>query len=185
MADDEEKQPEENAEPSTPGAARKWLARLTGRLSLGVLLGISIGLHVLGVWYFRDQSTEAPPSGEVTIGKFEFHDRGSPATAIAAASFRLHVGLLEAIEDRGRTAIDQRRFRVQESVEQLLREAHGADFEDAGLPELKRALQERINRVLGFRAVEDVIVTDLAIERREQPAIETATSESTPDNSSS
>ena len=51
------------------------------------------------------------------------------------------------------------------TFEELLRRAHGGDFEDPGLQELKRQLQERINQALGIRAVADVIVTDLRLRR--------------------
>jgi len=76
--------------------------------------------------------------------------------------------------------LDACRFRVQQNVEELLRRAHGGDFDDPGLGELKRQLQERINERSG-RAIAEVIVTDLKLQHNGQDAgLVTGTAESVP-----
>ena len=50
-----------------------------------------------------------------------------------------------------------------------MRRAHGGDFEDPLLAGLKQKLQEHINQTLGIRVIDDVIITELKLERREGP----------------
>ena len=52
-----------------------------------------------------------------------------------------------------------------QDVEELLRRAHGTDFADPALTELKRQLQETVNHSLELRAIDEVIVTGLAVEQ--------------------
>ena len=68
-----------------------------------------------------------------------------------------------------------RRYAVQQDIEELLRQAHGADFADPVLGELKRQLQEQINRTLEMRAISQVIITDLELHQSDStPAREVA-----------
>jgi len=60
-----------------------------------------------------------------------------------------------------RTRLAARKFKVQQDVEQLLRQAHPDDFADPVLAGLKRQLQEQINESLGLRAISEVIITSL------------------------
>jgi hypothetical protein len=60
-----------------------------------------------------------------------------------------------------------KRLRVQQAVEELIRRAHGGDFDDPLLAGLKQQLQEEINEALGIRVIDDVIITDLKLTRKE------------------
>jgi len=73
--------------------------------------------------------------------------------------------LLDDMQHIGKIRLDDRKFKVQQEVEQLLREAAAGDFDDPKLAELKRQLQETINQVAGKRVIKEVIITDLSIHR--------------------
>jgi hypothetical protein len=107
--------------------------------------------------------------GEVTLGDFQFVAPLAPEHSIRRAEFRLHVSLLEQAERPGRHLLTAKRYRVQQRIEQLLRRAHGGDFQDPALTELRRQLQEAINETLGRCVVEEVIITDLCLERAAGP----------------
>ncbi|MEX0866374.1 MAG: hypothetical protein WD030_03380, partial [Pirellulales bacterium] len=77
-----------------------------------------------------------------------------------------------------RQRLEMHQYRVQQNVEELLRQAHGGDFSDPTLAELKRQMQEKINDTIAVRGISDVIITDLRLQRREghsmEPSTETA-----------
>ena len=109
---------------------------------------------------------------EISLGEFEFIGEDLPGSHIASAKFRIHISLLTEVDRPARMLLAMRRFQVQQDVEELLRQAHAGDFDDPTLTELKRQLQETINRTLGQRVIADVIITDLAFEKiaaAEQP----------------
>lgn len=101
---------------------------------------------------------------ELSIGEFRFLADANERSPIIAATFSLHLALIPEAEAVGLARLASHKFRVQQGVEQLLRQAHGGDFEDPRLGDLKRQLQEQVNETLGVRAVADVIVTDLELE---------------------
>ncbi len=144
----------------------------TSRVTLALLLAVSLVLHGIGFWYFRGTSATAMPEGEVTLGQFVFEEGQMSTASITSAEFTLHVDLLEAVDQKARRRLERRRFRVKQDVEELMRLAKGADFEPTAIDQLKRTLHERINASLGMRVVDEVIITDLRIDRR--PATEVA-----------
>jgi len=83
---------------------------------------------------------------------------------------RLYITLLDGFQQRGRQQLAANRNRVQQDIEQLLRQAHPGDFEDPCLTELKRRIQAQINKSLGVRAVADVIITGLELELNREAA---------------
>jgi hypothetical protein len=80
----------------------------------------------------------------------------------------LHIGLLKVDDRVARAKLAANKFRVQQDIEELLRQAGGEDFVDPLLTELKRQLQEQINATIGMRAIAQVIITDLSIDRAAQ-----------------
>lgn len=151
----------------TDRPARLW-HRLAQRYGLWVLLVVSLLLNVAGIWRsvsLQRQIAERQTS-EVGLGRYEFVSREPELDRIQRAQFDLYIGLMSPLEDTARDRIQERRHRLQQAVEELLRLAHGQDFEDPLLRELKRQLQEQINESLDLRAVGEVIITELRIERR-------------------
>ena len=139
----------------------KWIALF---VALSCLLpGIVYGYSRFGA----PSSSGEDCQGEVSIGKFRFSADGNEQTRVVAASFHVHLALIPETAGLGRARLASHKFRVQQGVEQLLRQAHGGDFEDPSLGDLKRQLQEQINETLGIRAVADVVVTDLTLELSE------------------
>ncbi|MEQ8790659.1 MAG: hypothetical protein RIC55_30455 [Pirellulaceae bacterium] len=106
-----------------------------------------------------------PPPTEHTLGEFSFEGAPLPGNPVSHAEFRLHISLLDGARYRGVQLLAQRRHKLQQEIEELLRQAHGADFEDPTLAELKRQIQAIVNRTLGEHVVNEVIITDLNLER--------------------
>jgi len=154
-------------------AARSGLPLWRRLLSVKVIVGIviaSLVLHAivfgLSRWSAGGPATaDAAGGAEVTLGEFQFaaspHERGP----VQAARFQLHLAFLPEVDAAARLRLGTHKFRVQQDIEQLMRQAHGGDFDDPALVDLKRQIQEQVNETLGMRAVADVIVTDLELER--------------------
>jgi flagellar basal body-associated protein FliL len=166
----------------TPGKTA-WWRRLLTRRWLAILLLASILVHGIGFAYFQLTNRRPPAvtSPEVGLGTFRFEADDKEASRITNAEFSLHIALLEHVDGAARQRLDAYRFRVQQDVEELLRRAHGGDFDDPGLGELKRQLQERINETLGMRVIAEVIITDLKLRHNNQDVgLVTGTAESVP-----
>lgn len=165
----------EQAEPTAEesqaptGGPVSWRRLLTGKWIV-VLVVASLIIHGIGFAYSRLAHRGAPPAGspEVTLGAFRFEADQGEAGPVAGAEFSLHIALLEQVDRAARSRLEAHRFRVQQGVEELLRQAHGGDFDDPNLGELKRRLQEQINEILGMRAIADVIITDLKLQPGDQ-----------------
>ena len=160
-----------------------WWRRLLTRKWLAILVLASLVAHGIGFAYFRFTERRPPAitSPEVGLGTFRFEADDKQASRITNAEFSLHIALLEHVDGAARQRLDAYRFRVQQDVEELLRRAHGGDFDDPGLGELKRQLQERINETLGMRAIAEVIVTNLKLRHNNQDVgLVTGTAESVP-----
>jgi flagellar basal body-associated protein FliL len=158
--------PEEK--PAEPGelVAPRWRRLLKGHW-LAAIVVTSVVAHGL-MWAVQtsQRTSGRQVRGEVTLGEFEFHSPPGAVSRVGSASFQLHISLLQEMETRARTRLEGRRFKVQQDVEELLRQAHGGDFDDPQLDELKRQIQEQINQSLDLRAISEVIITDLAVDRR-------------------
>lgn len=111
------------------------------------------------------------------MGAFQFQTESAGKPGIVSARFNLHVNLLKEAERAGRTQLVDSKFRLQQDLEELLRRAHSADFEDPALAELKRQMQEQVNATLGMKAVSSVIITDLTLQRAAANGAEAAATE--------
>jgi len=153
---------ETGAAPTQPSApARRWGLRwLASRWSL-ILLVLLIVLNAIGLatWRLGAHGPAAPPDPEIALGTFRFLAEKSEQGPIRAAEFVLHVALTAELDRQGRAQLAARKFRVQQDVEELLRRAHGGDFDDPKLRGLKRQLQAQINETLGMDAIAEVIIT--------------------------
>jgi len=163
-----------------PGLLRrlnfKWLV---GPRLLGTVAICSLALNVVGYGFIkaRMSRTPPPPSPEIEVGTFQFQTESAGKPGIVSARFNLHVNLLKEAERAGRAQLVDSKFRLQQDLEELLRRAHSADFEDPALAELKRQMQEQVNATLGMKAVSNVIITDLALQRAEASGAEIAATE--------
>ncbi|MCH8923693.1 MAG: hypothetical protein IIA67_11175 [Planctomycetes bacterium] len=160
----ESTQDESPQEPKAPQRKKLW-SRLANRRTLAAILAASVIAHGVGFIYYNKLRHIIVQSPEVGLGEFEFEGVDTRLSPVTRATFSLHVSLLSDIEPRARTRLYTRRFRVQQDIEQLLRESQGGDFEDPKLDEIKNRIQEQINITLDMRAIEQVIVTDLAVTR--------------------
>lgn len=171
MAEEANEQDNQSAEAAKPANAKSGMVSralngLTSRISLAVLLGLSLVMQGVGYWYFSSKSVSKEPTGEVTLGTFHYREAEPTTASIESADFTLHLDFLEALDRKARNRLEDRRFRVKQDVEELMRLAKGADFEPTAIDQLKRTLQERINASLEMRVVDEVIITDLHVERR-------------------
>ncbi len=156
-------------ETKSPGEVARW-RRLFTRKRIAILVVVSILAHGVGFAYFRffRRSAAAVTSPEVGLGAFRFEAGKGEVGRITGAEFSLHIALLDQVDRAARRRLEDHRVRVQQDVEELLRRAHGGDFEDPSLRELKRQLQERINETLGMRVISDVMITDLKIQQSDR-----------------
>jgi flagellar basal body-associated protein FliL len=175
MAEETTPQEEVESAPSESEAADKpangWKARISrfrqaaARHWFVGLITIALVGHAAGLWMFALQQTAQPEqTGEVDLGRFEYRNTSVRRGEVSAATFALHVRFIDEVESRARGQLADRRFRVEQDIEEILRQAHGADFADPHIRELKRQFAEQINRSLELRSVSDVIITDLNIE---------------------
>jgi len=133
---------------------------------IAVLVVLTVIINVTGL-AFQSVANNAKTiaSDEHDLGTYHFLADPSEKGLITAAEFNLHIAILDDIEKEARRRLDAKKFRVQQDIEELLRKAHGGDFDDPSLGELKRRLQARINETLGMMAIADVIVTDLKLDK--------------------
>jgi len=156
-----------------PTETRTWRWRRFLRWQWIVALAAApLAVHAIGLTYcsvLGTSSTEEPPR-EVALGAYHFTASDAAPGPIQAASFDLHIALIDDVETAARTRLKDREHRVRQNIEELLRQAHGADFEDPSLDGLKRQLQEQINHTLEVRAISEVIITGLELKRTDIPA---------------
>ena len=167
---DEAESPAETNETSeASGKAALWRRVVTPKW-IAILVVVSVVVHGIGFACVRlaDKSPPETSSPEVSLGLFQFEAGESEVGRITKAEFALHIALLKQVDQAARRRLEGYRFRVQQDVEELLRRAHGGDFEDPDLGELKRQLQERINETLGMRVIADVIITDLKLQHSDK-----------------
>jgi flagellar basal body-associated protein FliL len=180
MTDDTKRddRPDEGASSSdgAPQATKSaWYHRFLDWRWLAVLIVVSLILHGMGLATYRLLGTNRgpEPTPEVALGTYLFLAAPREPGQVESASFSLHIALLEHVEAPARQRLRDRQHRVRQNVEELLRRAHGGDFEDPTLAGLKRQLQEQINDTLGMRAIADVIVTNLELTHRQPSAAPT------------
>jgi len=181
--DQEGQEPTGNEAPAESSKKAGWAKRFLNPKWLGAVVVVLLFLQGGGFLVYR-LSTHAGGSSdlaEVDLGNYQFIANELERGRIVGAEFSLHIALLPQVAEEARLRLEQRKFRVQQGVEQLLRQAHGGDFDDPTLGELKRQLQEQINETLGMRAISDVIVTDLQLDRvQSDPKPTTAKTELAP-----
>jgi flagellar basal body-associated protein FliL len=175
---------QQSAETATPRGGR--LAALGNKLFtrkwLAIILAVSVGVHAVGFACYKLSSQAVRDSdAEVSLGEFSFTTLHPAPGQVAEATFSLHLALIGELDRLARQRLHDRAFRVEQDIEELLRRAHGSDFDDPALAELKHQLQEQIDRTLELRAIADVIITDLEFERtREDPPSISETVETLP-----
>ncbi len=130
---------------------------------------VTLVVQSLGMAYYIMQMKQAPQGleSEVNLGEYQFKGKN----VVSRIEFSLHVSLLNGLDRQGRHLLSTHQHRVQQEIEQLLRQAHEADFEDPILAELKRQIQETINQTLGTNVISEVIVTSLELERIAQKEV--------------
>ncbi len=160
-----EPQPDEQPT-NNPDKKAFWKRFLTKKWII-TIVAVSVVVQGFGFLYFRfaGGSQAERPNAEVSLGTFHFEADGAELGGIARAEFALYIALLKHADSPARQRLESHKFRVQQDVEELLREAHSGDFDDPKLGQLKRQLQEQVNETLEIRAIADVIITDLKIQR--------------------
>jgi len=163
-----EAEPSAEAETTSSGKASFW-ARLIPRKWVVLVLGISIVNFTFGFFCneILRKSGQTPENLEVDLGSFQFAARPSELGTIAGAEFSLHIALLDAVDKEARQRLATHAYRVRQKVEELLRKAHGGDFEDPSLGGIKRQIQEQVNETLGMRVIADVMITNLRLQHRD------------------
>jgi len=152
------------AEESVDSPGNKGLfSRFGSRKWVAVILAVSLANFAVGFVCSRllVGQTSGGSEYEIDLGRFRFAADNAELGRLADAEFDIHIAMLEHVDLPARQRLEAHRRRVQQDIEELLRQAHSGDFDDPTLVELKRQLQEQINETLGLRAIADVIITDL------------------------
>jgi len=160
-----------------------WITCL-GRGGLATLLvAAMVGQCLTVAYYTRGRSgVPAPGDGEIPLGNFCCFSGIQGELDTGRVTFSLFVVMDERASSLASSRLSARKYRVRQNVEELLRQAHVADFEDPSLAEIKRRMQERINATLGLRAVSDVLIVNLDFQGTRPGArktLQTAVDEST------
>ncbi len=165
--------PTEEKEDVKPSGKKGFLKSLLTPKGLAILVGVSIAVHatVFACTRAGKGASSKAADAEISLGDFRFEAKRAEAGSISSAWFSLHIVLLDPVDSYARKKLEARQFRVQQDVEELLRQAHSGDFDDPNLGELKRQLQEQVNETLGSRVIADVIITDLELTPREEGTI--------------
>ncbi len=173
MADEAAEKPDSNDDPqenvaengdSTAKTRRSVVKQILNSKVIIVLVVLTVVINGVGLAFHSIGSGGDSSSGaEHDLGGYHFLAGPLEKGPIAAAEFCLHIAVLEDVEQEAYRRLANRKFRVQQDIEELLRQAHSGDFTDPTLGELKRRLQARINETLGMRAIADVIITDLKL----------------------
>ncbi|MHB1033491.1 MAG: flagellar basal body-associated FliL family protein [Pirellulales bacterium] len=156
---------DQQAKPDQPKKPGRW-KRLLGKTWLVLLIVGLLSAQGVGFWYFGVYRTaKKSPSAELTLGQFRFIAESAEAGDVSRADFSLHIRLLNEVATPARRQLEDRKFKVQQDIEELLRQARSGDFVEPTLTGLKRRVQEQVNASLGMRALAGVIITDLKLER--------------------
>lgn len=148
-----------------------FLSRIPGGPKITILLFLVIVGQGFAVAHFYQeaQRNKVASSPEVTLGEFQFLSRFATGNQVNRANFSLHIALLDQLDRQARNRLVQRKFRVLQNIEELLRKTPSGDFDDPMLVDLKLQLQERINQTLELKVIADVIITDLTVEHKSAP----------------
>ena len=166
-------QPEGDDAPQTDAVSKTPLiSRVLQGNWVAKLLALLILVHGLAYVYYGYRRSSATTSRiyEISLGSYRFDTDGAGDDRVAGAQFRLYVSLLSEVDQAGRALIKTHKYKVQQDIEELLRQAHSGDFDDPLLGELKRQLQEQINHALGMRVVDEVIITNLTLQQHGKAA---------------
>lgn len=147
----------------TFGTRRSLWSRLFSTKTLIVLTATLVVAHscvLLPVAWERFSRSRSVES-EIALGTFRYRAESEDVSNLIAVEFDLHVSLLDGTERAARQLFLRHNFKVQQSVEELLRNTDHHDFGDPQLTELKRRLQETINSTLNQRVISEVIITGL------------------------
>lgn len=149
-----------------------FLKRLFSYRGLAIFLLATVIFQgaLFSYYQFGGKASATGSSAEVSLGTFHFESDETVGGRVAFAEFGLYIALLEQVDQAARYQLARHQFRVQQDIEELLRQAQSGDFDDPSLEELKRQLQEQINATLQMRAIADVIITDLMIKLEEPDA---------------
>jgi flagellar basal body-associated protein FliL len=168
----ETKRPEEsNTEEAQTEASSKsksrfaWVSAKSLPYWLVFLLISTLVIHGIGWAYYKAASASVPVelSPEIDVGNYKFMADKTSGGRLSGAEFSLYITALEGLDRIARTRLASHKFRVQEEIESLLRQAHSGDFDDPSLNDLKRQIREKINQTLGNRVVSDVIIANMKI----------------------
>jgi hypothetical protein len=176
-----EKQPDKGgaeAKADSGSTRTKLVKFFTGRWVVAIIV-VSVAVHTVGFLYVsaRPKQAPEPPRPEISLGSFKFISGTAVPGGVQNAAFDLHVSMLNPADAQARDRFTAVKFRLQQNIEELLRRAHSSDFDDPVLADLKRQLQVLVNETLGIKAISDVIITNLSLERSAiatQPASQTA-----------
>ena len=168
MADgNKKKDTNEQSQGSGPSGKPKWYVRIQNKwvaIFAASTLIIHFGLFLMSP-KVRGGSVGVAAQNEIGLGEFTFLSPQGEPGQVTRAEFSLHLSLLSDVDSIARQRLAHKKFKVEQEIEELLRQAHAGDFDDPVLSELKRQIQETVNQCLEMRAITEVIITDFSAEK--------------------
>jgi flagellar basal body-associated protein FliL len=160
----------------TDAKAKWWKSLLTPRW-LVVFVAVSLVIHAVIFVLVRRSSARPAIPPEYTVGAFNLVAGQPGDTRGVPGKFELHVRFIDDLQSQANARIASHQFRVREAIENLLRKSHGIELDDQAIARLKHQIQEQIDQAIDLRAVAEVMITDLTIDRplSEVPAATQAT----------
>jgi len=158
-----------------PAPVAKPLARWAFLLSPRWLLGLGAASLLIqgGAYYwFHKRTAEAPPAvgREMKLGSFEYGRFNTREKQFQRGRFDLSVRLVENLGTSQRRQLEHQEQRFQQAVEETMRRARAADFNDPRFIRLRNHIQQRLNDELGFDWADEVMVNNPMVERPKDEA---------------
>ncbi len=175
--------PPENSASASKPTVSACLNKFASKRLLALLLAVSVFGHAAGIAAYMSKGKSTPPKpapSEPELGLYCFVPEAGDGAPVLGATFRVHAALIDEVAPLARRSLAEKEFRVRQGIEELLRRAHPGDFRDPALTDLKRQMKDQVNEVLGMRAVSDIIITDLGIDRPARTASHPADVTGTP-----
>ncbi|HZZ27860.1 MAG TPA: hypothetical protein VFE46_07605 [Pirellulales bacterium] len=166
MAEAPKEKTSADAPAKAPAAKPWWKSAKIGRWLVAIVVG-SLVVHTVIFVILRKSAAKAPVQPEFTVGTFSVM-AGDSGDRTVPGKFDLHVRFLDDLDAAARTRMTSHEFRVRESIEGLLRNAHGLEFDEPALGRLKHQIQESIDNAIDLRAVAEVMITDMTVPMLDQ-----------------
>ncbi len=159
----------ERSSASSRALASRWL--------IGIVVAGLIAEVAIVLWLRHRVPADSPPlPAEVAIGTFEFNRSSSRDSRLYHGQFDVSLRPAD-LDNNQRAAVREAQRRFPKAVEEAIRRVRAADFLDPHLTRLTDRIMRQLNEELGFDGIEEVMISNFAIQAKPMPAGPTASTE--------